>query len=692
MLLFAITWGSISGWWTLVCLIGALLYAFLLYRQPVMLASLWRNLLFAARAITVFLLGLLLVSPLIKNTGYQPQKPLVLVMQDNSASIKLFKKTGFDEKQFINQLSQLKKTLGDDYDVRPFHFGADMADGLSDQFDAKQTDISATLNQLNDRFTNQNIGAIVLATDGLYNRGADPQYVSKNLKAPFYTIALGDTVARRDLLIGNVNYNKTAFLGNDFAVEILTEAYQSNGETMHLTVEEDGRTLTSQNIPVTSADFKKVVPLKLTADKKGVHRYSVKIAPVGNEVSVQNNTDTFYVEVIDSKQKVLLVYDGPHPDISVIKQGIESNRNYSVKTVLTADLNTIKPADYSLLIFYQTAPQALLANAGKARVPVWYILGAQADVNAIGRAQSLLKVTVGRQDMQEVFARPVNDFTLFSLSDSSRNVIAKLPPLLAPFGTYSASGTAQVMLRQTIGNIATTYPLLAFGDDNGKRTAVLAGEGLWRWQLAEFQQRGNHHAVEELLSQTVQYLTANANKQRFRVYAPKNVFDEGENVLLNAELYNDALELINAPDVKIDLKNANGKNYSFLFSRTDKTYQLNAGPLPAGEYTYAASTVLGKQNFKAEGKFAIKPLNLETRQTAANTSLLRTIAAQSGGRMLQPSQLNQLPELIRKNDNIKTIVYEDKHYSELIDLKWVFVLILILLSGEWFLRKREGIV
>jgi hypothetical protein len=49
-----------------------------------------------------------------------------------------------------------------------------------------------------------------------------------------------------------------------------------------------------------------------------------------------------------------------------------------------------------------------------------------------------------------------------------------------------------------------------------------------------------------------------------------------------------------------------------------------------------------------------------------------------------------LAGLIRKNDNIKTVVYEDKHYSDLVDVKWVFVIILALLSAEWFMRKREG--
>ena len=58
--------------------------------------------------------------------------------------------------------------------------------------------------------------------------------------------------------------------------------------------------------------------------------------------------------------------------------------------------------------------------------------------------------------------------------------------------------------------------------------------------------------------------------------------------------------------------------------------------------------------------------------------------------MLYPDQLNLLANLIRKNDNVKTVVYEDKHYTHLIDLKWLFFLIAGLLSLEWLLRKREG--
>jgi hypothetical protein len=117
---------------------------------------------------------------------------------------------------------------------------------------------------------------------------------------------------------------------------------------------------------------------------------------------------------------------------------------------------------------------------------------------------------------------------------------------------------------------------------------------------------------------------------------------------------------------------------------------LDAGALPAGEYSYDASTKLGNQTLTAKGRFTVKPLNLETRQSAADHKLLAAIAKQSGGQMLMPSQIGQLAGLIRKNDNIKTVVYEDKHYSDLVDVKWVFIVILALLSAEWFMRKREG--
>ncbi|MGZ3874202.1 MAG: hypothetical protein ACXVJD_14865 [Mucilaginibacter sp.] len=694
LFLFAITWGSVSGWWAPVCLLLGLAYAWVLYRQPINLSKPFRYGLFAVRALVVAFIALLLISPLVKSVSYSPQKPLVLVLQDNSQSVSMFTPSLQKEEpaKVIDALSALKQQLGDQYEVQEFYFDKDLHSGLSKSFTGRQTNIANALRQLNGRFVNRNIGAVVLATDGLYNQGSDPQYEARNFKNSIYTIALGDTIPKRDLLIGNVNYNRTAFLGNDFEVEVLAQAYQSRGENIRLTVTQDGRLVSAQNIAVTSNSFQKQLTLKLNADKKGLRRFNISIAPVKNEISSQNNTETIYVDVLDAKQKVLLLYEAPHPDISVIRQSIAGNKNYEVKIIPLGDIGAIKQADYNLVILYQVSAAAspIIRDLAKSKIPVWYMVGAQTDISSFNNQQSAVRIGAARQETQEVFAQPAAEFTAFTLSDSSRKKIAGFPPLLAPYGSYNTPPQGGILLKQRIGNVNTTFPLLVFVDEGGQRTAVLGGEGLWRWQLAEFSAYGNHHAVEELFSQGVQYLTANANRQRFTVYPARQVFDEGENVLINAELYNDALELINTPDVKIELKSAAGKDYSFLFSRAGKSYQLDAGTLPVGEYSYTASAKNGAKQFTATGQLTVRPLNLESRQSAADQQLLNTIAKQSGGEMLQPAQIGRLADLIRKNDNIKTVVYENKRYSDIIDIKWVFALIVVLLSLEWFLRKREG--
>ncbi|MCC8408452.1 hypothetical protein LJ707_05885 [Mucilaginibacter sp. UR6-1] len=686
LFLFSITWGDVSGWWLPVCVLAGLLYAGVLYRQPVNIHKTYRYILFALRALAVAFIAFLLLSPLVRSVSYKPEKPLVLVMQDNSSSVKP------SGKNISASLGQLKQQLGEDYDVQQFHFDSRLHDSLASNFNGRQTDIASALKQLNDRFVNRNIGAVVMASDGIYNRGADPRYEARNIKAGFYTIALGDTTHRRDLLISNINYNKTAFLGNDFEVEIFATAYQSNGETLRLNITDDGKQVYSKPVTIKGSTFRQMVPVKLNANNKGLHKFTVNITALSNEVTTVNNSETFYIDVLDARQKILLVYENVHPDIAVMKNAIEVNRNYEVKTVLLTELTTIKPADYNLLILFQlpaSAPgiQRFVANAN---LPVWYIVGAQADVTAFNNSQKLVNISAGRSEMQEVFAQSYDGFSAFTLSDSTRQKIRKMPPLLAPFGNYGVTASTGILFKQRIGNVSTTYPLLAFAAQGGRRIAVLTGEGLWRWKLAEYAAFENNNAINELMSQSVQYLTANADRQQFRVYPAKTVFDEGEDILINAELYNDALELVNTPDARISIKDQKGRNFSFLFSRSGQAYTLNAGALPAGEHSYSASVKLGSKAYSASGKFTIKPIDAEARQTVANHQLLRDIAQQSGGAMLMPIELSKLVDLIKKNENVKTVVYEDKHYSELVDTKWVFAIILLLVSAEWFIRKREG--
>jgi hypothetical protein len=142
--------------------------------------------------------------------------------------------------------------------------------------------------------------------------------------------------------------------------------------------------------------------------------------------------------------------------------------------------------------------------------------------------------------------------------------------------------------------------------------------------------------------------------------------------------------------VSIQIKNEEGKVYNFLFSRTETAYQLDGGMLPAGNYTYTATTNLGGKKHTAQGVFYVNTLVAEYQLTIANHQLLNTMAMQTGGKMYMPQNLSQILKDIEANEQVKTLSYEDRKYEELINFKWVFALIVMLLTLEWFLRKRNG--
>jgi hypothetical protein len=70
--------------------------------------------------------------------------------------------------------------------------------------------------------------------------------------------------------------------------------------------------------------------------------------------------------------------------------------------------------------------------------------------------------------------------------------------------------------------------------------------------------------------------------------------------------------------------------------------------------------------------------------------MLFRLASRHSGQIIYPGQMQQFPEMLNARDDIKTIIYTEKRFSELVNLFWVFVIILSLLSIEWFIRKRNG--
>ncbi len=679
----------------LACLALGALYAWLLYRKLKHLPIRLRIVLSCFRVIAVTLISWMLFAPLFKEITYTPEKPIIILAHDNSLSVAQIKPSGFDEKVYQKNMNNLVSKLSSKYEVKTYSFSDSVKSGLDFSGKGKASNGTALIEQLRDELVNRNLGAVIIASDGIFNRGGNPLYDLKQLKAPVYTIAMGDTIPKKDVLILDINYNNLVYLDNEFTLDIQVQANQGKGATTRLTVSENGIKVKEENIDINSNNFIRNIPIKLKANKVGVQKYSISVSSLKNEITTKNNKQTIFIEVIDASQKILIVSGSVHPDIATLKQAIELNQHYEVTATLSDNLEQIELNTYSLAILYQfpennSTSSNFINQIKNSKIPVWFVLGAQSNINGFNEAQKLVKLTRANGALQEVFPLEAPNFTLFNVDPNALKQLTIYDPLQSPFGNLSINGSHTAILNQKIGRINTQSPLLFYMNEEGRKTGFLVGEGIWKWKLEEAKDVQSLPLVNELVSKTIQYLAAKDDKRKFKVYTSKATFDENEHVLLNATLYNDAYEPINNPDVMLQIKSENGKIFSYNFSKFGASYRLDAGSLLEGNYTYLATTNLGNQKYTASGSFYVNALITEYQQTTANHQLLYTMAQQNNGKMFMPVELLRIADELEKSDQIKTVSYEDRKYEELINFKWLFVIILLLLSAEWFLRKRNG--
>ena len=684
----------------LLCLLAGALYSAVLYRIGRQRSAfegrtLW--VLTVLRFVSVAMISCLLLAPLVKRSVNQYEKPIIVVAQDNTQSVMLCKDSAYYRGDYARNMERLVRNLQKDYEVHCCTYGSAVTqvdgEAAAPSYDESSTDIAALMTDIAARYEGRNVGALLLTGDGIFNQGLNPVSAAKELTFPIYTVAMGDTATRRDAAIAAIRYNRIAYMGNQFPMEVTLRATHLKGENKTLTVKHNGKTLFSKNISYATDDFAATEQLLLDAGEAGLQSFSVSIAPASDEVSLRNNVRNVTVEVIDGHQKVAIIAAAPHPDVAALRHSLEQNRNYEVETFLASDFKE-QLSRYDLAILHNLPSRnmvatRLLASLQEERVPAIFVLGNQTDLARFNTLHLGLEI-YSKIDRQNECTPVFNStFPLFTLNDDVRNAIEHFPPLSSPFGDYKPSGNTQSLFTAKVGNVNSGLPLIAFAQRQEIRYAFVAGEGLWRWRLADYAANQSHEAFNTLVNKMVVYTSMKVDKERFHIET-KPIYRAGEPITIEASLYNDNYELINTPDVEITLQGDGLPSQSYTFNRTANAYSITPGALSPGRYRYTASTAYRGEKLKASGSFVVEELQLEDLNLVADHALLNTLAVATGGQLLMPQEIDRLPDMLRQRDDIKQVIYRHTRYTELLNVPWILVLIVLLLGAEWVIRKYNG--
>ncbi len=634
------------------------------------------------RFFSIFGFLLLLINPIItKNTLEIIKTPLPIVV-DNSSSI-VFLNAKEKAVEVYKKIAS-NSAIQEKFEVQSYQFDSEFE--VSEQFDFKgtQTNLDAVAKNL--KQTNKNIlFPTVIITDGNQTSGNDYVYTfDENNKV--YPLILGDTTKVFDLKINQLNVNKYAFEKNKFPVEVFLYYSGDKNNTADFSISQGNTILNKQSVSFSPTKTTASITVLLPANKVGSQVFKATIISKEKEKNTYNNTKNFAVEIIDQKTKIAIVSAINHPDIGALKRAIETNAQRKVTIVKPNEIKSIQ--DYNVLVLYQptTAFKSVFENNKTAGINTFIITGNNTDFNFLNQYQNSLvfKMSGQKEDYLSEFN---SQFNLFATDNIG---FENLPPLQNPFGTITTKENISVLLWSKIRNMPTNAPLFAFTENKGKRAAFLLGENSWKWRLQSHIENQSFDKFDIFIDKTIQFLASN-NTKKVLVVNHESFYNSGEAVEILAQYFNKNYEFDEKARLTIDITNSKTKqtkNYDLL--KGNGAYKVNLDGLSAGNYNFTVKELNSKETYS--NHFEILDFDIEKQFVNPDVEKLSQLAAQTHAKTFYPDQVDALIQTLLKNEEYKAIQKNTVRKSPLIDWVWLLILLVIILTTEWFVRKYNGLL
>ena len=634
------------------------------------------------RFLSIFGILLLLINPLLtKNTLETVKTPLPIVV-DNSSSISFL---NANEKALeLYKKIKSNSDLREKFDVQSYQFSDDFEPTETFDFKGTQTNIDVVAKNLKSIYKNA-IYPTVLITDGNQTSGNDYVF-SFNAVNKVYPVILGDTTTFLDFKINQLNVNKYAFHKNKFPVEAFLQYSGTKSITADFVISQGNSVLSKKSITFSPSTKTATVSVLLPANKVGLQIFKATIASKEKEKNTFNNTKNFAVEVIDQKTNIAIISVINHPDLGALKRAIESNVQRKVTIIKPHEVKTLQ--DYNVLILYQPTTEftTIFENNKGAKSNTFIITGSNTDFNFLNQQQDNLsfKMSGQKEDYLSVFN---SQFNLFAADNIG---FETLPPLQNAFGTVTTKGAVSVLLSSKIRTIGTNAPLLAFTENQGKRTAYLLGENSWKWRLQTHVNNQSFEKFDIFIDKIIQFLALN-NSKKSLVVEHESFYNSGEAIEITAQFFNKNYDFDEKARLTIsvtNIKTKQTKNYDLL--KGNNSFKVNLDGLKAGSYTFTVKELNSKTTYS--GKFEILDFDIEKQFVNPDVEKLTQLATQTQGKAFFSDQVDALIKTLLENEEYKAIQKNTVSKTPLIDWIWLLVLISILLATEWFVRKYNGLL
>ncbi len=663
------------------------------------------TILLVLRSLILILLAGLILKPEIHWTSIRHKAPSALVWIDNSLSIAA--QNNFSKDSLLSIVQEINTAL-DGKGIKPRLFLFDekiipVTGKLKNiENNGLATDLAQVLRYSKSEFENENIVGALIISDGVITRGEDPTFSDIEMPFPVFTIGIGDSELVTDPAVTKIEMPQTVKAGD--TVTINAELIPiGNGDPITVMLKEGEIILDKKVIASQSQAMRKMLSFQAIPSKPGEKIYSVEIT-AAQDKNPYNNLRMSSVKVLESQTNILIVSGQANFEAPFLTRTLRELQDVFVQNVvinegqwLPLSFQEIMAKEWNLIIFigYPTAESSqndlirLRQKISDYNLPLIFFLDGDVDSKQLERLLSWNPIDEFLIDksVNQVSVKPtraglehplIKNFQKVSVSEI---IWRELPPIGSPFRRIRLKPSLLTIIEST--DIAEN-PVIAVNQESNKPLALCFGLDFWRWSFMT-NEIGRFDIYDELFQGMAKWLTDTLSSSPIQLSINKRIFLNGETVEMSCLLYdlkglvvNDAVvkaELIQQNDV-IASSNLiwNGNNYSGVIP------VRNAGDCQVRISAWSGDNLIGIR----EQPVTVIDRPIELLEVRQNVDLLRTIALRSGG-----LKTNRIPEIIDRLQVTEKIITQS-HVIKFLNWRWTLVILIVLLTVEWSMRRFQG--
>jgi uncharacterized membrane protein len=723
---------------------AAVTAAALFYRRPrAPLLRRQRVALIGLRAAALALVLALLMRPVAALPPSAAASVVVPVLVDVSRSMRIADDDGLTRIARARAIAQFDvvPALSKKYQAPVIAVGDGVVDAPVASLDAKarKTDLVGALARVRDRFRGQRIAGIVLLSDGAdTGRRGGQTSNGGDASVPVLTIGVGSPSGLRDREVLSIATGEQRVADASIDIRVVTSSAGYGRSPYEVRLLANGKVVDTHRVTPAADGSPDQVTFTAVPDPSLDTVYVADIPPAQDESVTENNRRAALVNAAGRKRRVLVIAGAPgfehsfmtrawslDPGLevdSIVRKGknAEGRDTFVIQAVRdrSQSLTTGFPARREDLYAYDAVVVAniegsfftheqlamlaefvsergggllvtgsrSLAQRGLIGTPLESVLPVELD-DRRGIARASLG-EVQREEPNHISVTPEGEthpiMRLGAPGDETRMRWAALPSLAAstPLGQARAGASILAVVSAPDGGV---FPVVAVQRYGQGRSMIFGGEASWRWRMLAPSGDRSH---ELFWRQAARWLSQ-STPDRVSISITESL-EPGDSAAATVDVHDASFAPVADAAVTVSMSVDGGAPRMLPVRRADGTGRFSSSFAPErdGVYRFHAEAARGPTVVgSADRAVYVGGSDREFADPRLNESFLRRLADESGGRYARASDASRV--LLARDEFARRTTAQE--HRDAWDRVWVFALLVLLLSGEWALRRRWGL-